>query len=53
MTYAQNWKDFPDYIIGITKEIWEGRGVETLNRYYSPKTYPCVRQWAFSGAIRR
>ncbi|NVO57792.1 ester cyclase [Rhodobacteraceae bacterium B1Z28] len=36
MTYAEKWKDFPDYIIGITKEIWEGRGTETLNRYYAP-----------------
>ena len=35
MTYAQQWEDFPDYIIGITKEIWEGRGVDTLNHYYA------------------
>lgn len=36
MTPGQNrWKDFPDYIIGITREIWEDRGVATLNRYYS------------------
>ena len=33
--YADRWKDFPDYIIGITKEIWEDRGVETLDRYYA------------------
>ena len=33
--FSQRWKDFPDYIIGITKEIWEDRGTETLNRYYS------------------
>lgn len=33
--FSQKWKDFPDYIIGITREIWEDRGVETLNRYYS------------------
>ncbi|MEX0318102.1 MAG: ester cyclase [Ruegeria sp.] len=36
MTYAEKWKDFPDYILGITKEIWEDRGTETLNRYYAP-----------------
>lgn len=36
MTYANKWKDFPDYILGITKEIWEDRGTETLNRYYAP-----------------
>ena len=28
--------DFPDYIIGITKEIWEDRGISTLHKYYSP-----------------
>ncbi|MEM1376385.1 MAG: nuclear transport factor 2 family protein [Pseudomonadota bacterium] len=33
--FSQRWKDFPDYIIGITKEIWEERGVGTLNHYYS------------------
>ena len=36
MTYAERWKDFPDYIIGITKEIWEDRGIATLDRYYAP-----------------
>ena len=36
MTYAEKWRDFPDYILGITKEIWEDRGTETLNRYYAP-----------------
>lgn len=34
--FNPKWKDFPDYIIGITKEIWEDRGVETLNHYYAP-----------------
>ncbi|MDX8350176.1 nuclear transport factor 2 family protein [Cognatiyoonia sp. IB215446] len=28
--------DFPDYIIGITKEIWEDRAIATLNHYYAP-----------------
>lgn len=28
--------DFPDYIIGITKEIWEDRGIATLHQYYAP-----------------
>jgi hypothetical protein len=36
MTYAEKWTDFPDYIIGITKEIWEDRGTGTLDRYYAP-----------------
>ena len=30
------WKDFPDYIIGITKEIWEDRGIARLHEYYAP-----------------
>lgn len=29
------WTDFPDYILGITQEIWEGRGIGTLREYYS------------------
>ena len=28
--------DFPDYIIGITKEIWEDRGLAKLHDYYAP-----------------
>lgn len=34
--FDPKWKDFPDYIIGITKEIWEDRGIATLHHYYSP-----------------
>mmetsp|Transcript_22399 Transcript_22399/g.35989 ORF Transcript_22399/g.35989 Transcript_22399/m.35989 type:complete len:326 (-) Transcript_22399:41-1018(-) len=34
--FSNRWKDFPDYIIGITKEIWEERGIATLHHYYSP-----------------
>jgi len=30
------WKDFPDYILGITREIWEDRGISTLDHYYAP-----------------
>lgn len=33
--FPEKWHDFPDFIIGITREIWEGRGVSTLNHYYS------------------
>lgn len=33
--FSNRWKDFPDYIIGITQEIWEHRGVGTLTHYYS------------------
>ena len=34
--FDAKFKDFPDYIIGITKEIWEDRGIATLHRYYAP-----------------
>ncbi|MEL7133167.1 MAG: ester cyclase [Pseudomonadota bacterium] len=34
--FSNRWKDFPDYIIGITKEIWEDRGIASLHHYYSP-----------------
>ena len=34
--FDPKWKDLPDYILGITKEIWEDRGIATLHRYYAP-----------------
>lgn len=34
--FDPKFKDFPDYIIGITKEIWEDRGIATLHKYYAP-----------------
>ena len=33
--FDQRWKDFPDYIIGITRQIWEGREIASLHHYYS------------------
>lgn len=33
--FDKKFADLPDFIIGITKEIWEDRGLETLNHYYS------------------
>jgi len=33
--FDPRWSDFPDYIIGITKEIWEDRKIATLHHYYS------------------
>ncbi|MFK7792588.1 MAG: ester cyclase [Devosiaceae bacterium] len=33
--FSQRWKDFPDYILGITKEIWEDRGIATLEHTYA------------------
>lgn len=34
--FDPKFADFPDYIIGITKEIWEDRGIATLHEYYAP-----------------
>ncbi|MCW1956412.1 MAG: ester cyclase [Roseobacter sp.] len=34
--FSNRFTDFPDYIIGITKEIWEDRGIATLHDYYAP-----------------
>ena len=33
--FSDQFTDFPDYILGITKEIWENRGLSMLNDYYS------------------
>lgn len=33
--FDNKFKDFPDYILGITQEIWEQRGLSTLHHYYS------------------
>jgi len=34
--FDPKFTDFPDYIVGITKEIWEDRGIATLHDYYAP-----------------
>ena len=33
--FSNRWKDFPDYILGITAQIWEGRDVDSLEHYYT------------------
>jgi ketosteroid isomerase-like protein len=33
--FDPKWESFPDYIIGITKEIWEARDIASLRSYYS------------------
>ena len=33
--FDPKFKDFPDYIIGITREIWEDRQIATLHHYYT------------------
>ena len=34
--FDPKFEDLPDYILGVTREIWEGRGVAALHRYYAP-----------------
>lgn len=34
--FDPKFDDLPGYILGITREIWEDRGIETLHRYYAP-----------------
>lgn len=33
--FDPKFRDFPDYILGITREIWEDRGIATLHYYYT------------------
>ena len=33
--FDPKFNTFPDYILGITHEIWEQRGVDSLNHYYA------------------
>lgn len=34
--FSNRWTDFPDYILGITREIWEGRDMAGLQHWYAP-----------------
>ena len=34
--FNPKFADLPDFILGITKEIWEDRGISTLRHYYAP-----------------
>jgi hypothetical protein len=34
--FDPKWADPAHYILGITQEIWEGRGIATLHHYYAP-----------------
>lgn len=41
--FSNRWKDFPDFILGITHEIWEERQLRTLDHYYAeniPMRFP-------------
>lgn len=34
--FSNRWTDFPDYILGITQEIWECRNIAGLQHWYAP-----------------
>lgn len=34
--FSNRWADFPDYILGITRAIWEGRDIAGLHQWYAP-----------------
>jgi len=41
--FSNQFKDLPDYIVKITQEIWEDRGLSTLHHYYAkdiPMRFP-------------
>ena len=41
--FSDRYSDFPDYILKITRDIWEGRAIGSLNRTYSddiPMRFP-------------
>ncbi|MCP4074150.1 MAG: ester cyclase [Hyphomicrobiales bacterium] len=47
--FSNRWEDFPDYILGITREIWEDRGIATLNEYYGKDIYLRMPMGAYRG----
>ncbi len=47
--FDKKFRDFPDYILGITKEIWEDRGIATLNHYYGEDMYLRMPMGAYRG----
>lgn len=34
--FDPRWSDVPDFVLGITHEIWEGRDIAALRRHYAP-----------------
>lgn len=47
--FDPKFKDFPDYILGITKEIWEERRLATLHEYYGSDIYLRMPMGAYRG----
>jgi len=34
--FDPQFSDFPGFILGVTREIWEGRNIASLKQYYAP-----------------
>ena len=34
--FDPKYKDLPDFILGVTREVWEGRGIGSLRASYAP-----------------
>lgn len=52
--FSNQFKDLPDFIIKITKEIWEDRGIATLHHYYGkdiPMRFPSGMVTGNAGVI--
>ena len=49
--FEPRFADFPDYILKITEEIWEGRKIASLHTYYSDDIV-CGRRRAFRLAMK-
>ena len=37
--FNKKYKNFPDYILKITKQIWEGKDVESIGEFYTCLLY--------------
>jgi len=33
--FDKKYQDFPDFILKITKQIWEGKDVESIAKFYT------------------
>lgn len=50
MTEIDGYATLPDYILGITERIWEGRGVHLIRRWYAQDCLVHTPSGPFTGA---
>ena len=50
MNGLDGYATLPDYILGITERIWEGRGVHLIRRWYAPDCLVHTQAGPFTGA---